>query len=83
MGEQAIALVTGGVLTISGIIMLAMATERRRRRRLRRRLRIAGAMLFVSGLVIFGASLALLPPEDAPTSETPLPPDWNELRPTY
>jgi multisubunit Na+/H+ antiporter MnhB subunit len=83
MSEQSIGLVTAGVLAISGIVLLAMATERRRRRRLRRRLRVSGTMLFVSGLLIFGASLVLLPPEDLTSSEMPLPADWGDLWPNY
>jgi multisubunit Na+/H+ antiporter MnhB subunit len=83
MGEQTIGLVTGGVLALSGIVMLAMGTERRRRRRSRRRLTVAGTMLFVSGVLVFAASLAWLPPDAAATAETPLPTQSDDLGPRY
>ena len=74
MGEQTIGLITAGILSVSGLVILALGSERRRRRRLRKRLSVAGSMLFVSGLLVFAASLALLPPDGSVPVETVLPP---------
>jgi len=86
MGEQTIGLVTAGLLSMSGLIILALGSERRRRRRLRKRLRVAGSMLFASGLLVFAASLTLLPQDGLVPGDTPLPPsvlDWDDLWPRY
>ena len=84
MGEQAIGLVTGGILAISGLIMMAMGSVPRRRDRSRRRVRVAGPMLVVCGLLVFVASLVLIPQEDLAPGQTPLPTidsDLDELLP--
>jgi hypothetical protein len=84
MGEQVIGLLTGAILSISGLIMLALGSEPRRRDRRRRRFRVAGPMLLVSGLLVCAASLTLVsqddgtPIEPLPTTES----EFEDLQPS-